>query len=122
MPGFDGTGPLGRGPMTGGARGFCARPAPRDDVGLGWGAGHGYGPGAGYGRARGYGRGVGRGGGRRGYRNQYYATGLYGWERGGVGPTEGERVDALKAREQALADELKSVRAALADARSDEER
>jgi hypothetical protein len=26
MPGFDGTGPLGRGPMTGGGRGFCAMP------------------------------------------------------------------------------------------------
>jgi len=23
MPGFDGTGPMGAGPMTGGARGFC---------------------------------------------------------------------------------------------------
>ena len=26
MPGFDGTGPRGQGPMTGGARGFCAMP------------------------------------------------------------------------------------------------
>jgi hypothetical protein len=26
MPGFDGTGPCGRGPMTGGGRGFCAMP------------------------------------------------------------------------------------------------
>jgi hypothetical protein len=25
MPGFDGTGPRGMGPMTGGGRGFCAR-------------------------------------------------------------------------------------------------
>ncbi len=24
MPGFDGTGPMGMGPMTGGGRGFCA--------------------------------------------------------------------------------------------------
>lgn len=29
MPGFDGTGPLGLGPMTGGARGFCALPVSR---------------------------------------------------------------------------------------------
>jgi len=28
MPGFDGTGPLGMGPMTGGGRGFCAIPQP----------------------------------------------------------------------------------------------
>jgi hypothetical protein len=26
MPGFDGTGPLGQGSMTGGGRGFCAIP------------------------------------------------------------------------------------------------
>jgi hypothetical protein len=26
MPGFDGTGPMGLGPMTGGGRGFCAVP------------------------------------------------------------------------------------------------
>jgi len=26
MPGFDGTGPRGLGPMTGGGRGFCAIP------------------------------------------------------------------------------------------------
>jgi len=28
MPGFDGTGPHGMGPMTGGGRGFCAVPLP----------------------------------------------------------------------------------------------
>ncbi len=27
MPGFDGTGPLGQGPFTGGGRGFCVVPA-----------------------------------------------------------------------------------------------
>ncbi len=27
MPGFDGTGPRGLGPMTGGARGFCVAPS-----------------------------------------------------------------------------------------------
>ena len=29
MPGFDGAGPTGLGPMTGGARGYCAIPLPR---------------------------------------------------------------------------------------------
>lgn len=29
MPGFDGTGPRGMGPMTGGGRGFCAIPLPK---------------------------------------------------------------------------------------------
>ena len=41
MPGFDGTGPWGEGPMTGGARGYCNP---------GWGGyGRGYGRGPGYG-------------------------------------------------------------------------
>jgi hypothetical protein len=82
MPGFDGTGPAGRGPMTGGARGWCnpysapaagyrpyrapypfpARPnrapglaVPRWGVGPGfWGRGRGLGWGRGLGRGRGW--------------------------------------------------------------------
>ncbi|MFC1714097.1 DUF5320 family protein [Candidatus Poribacteria bacterium] len=57
MPGFDGTGPGGMGPMTGGGRGFCAS--------LGYGARPGYVMGLGWrirgGRGRGFGRGIGRG-------------------------------------------------------------
>lgn len=57
MPGFDGTGPRGMGPMTGGGRGFCAVPA--------YGARPGYGTGFGWpargGRGRGVRRGMGRG-------------------------------------------------------------
>ena len=57
MPGFDGTGPRGMGPMTGGGRGFCASPVygPRP----GYGAGFGW-PARG-GRGRGVRRGMGRG-------------------------------------------------------------
>lgn len=51
MPARDGTGPMGYGPMTGGRRDFCAGAAPTP----------------------------GRGG--RGWRNQFYATGLTGWQR-----------------------------------------
>jgi hypothetical protein len=42
MPGRDGTGPAGQGPMTGGGGGFCADDA-RDGRGRyrGWGAGRG---------------------------------------------------------------------------------
>ena len=60
MPGFDGTGPQGWGPMTGGARGFC------NPAGAGYGAGRGRGFGRGF--VPGYGRGMGfrRGFGRRG--------------------------------------------------------
>jgi len=52
MPGRDGTGPTGYGPMTGGRRGFCGDAAPS--------------PGCGGGRGR---------------RHQFYATGLTGWQR-----------------------------------------
>jgi hypothetical protein len=70
MPGGDRTGPLGVGPMTGRAAGYCAgNPAP----------GYAY-----AGSGRGYGGGRGRGGGR-GWRNRYYATGLTGWQRAAWG-------------------------------------
>ena len=73
MPGGDGTGPAGMGPMTGRAAGYCA----------------GYGvpgymnpmPGRGY-----WGRGAGFWGGRRGgWRNWYRATGMTGWQRASMG-------------------------------------
>jgi len=63
MPGGDGTGPAGMGPMTGGGRGFCGTGnSPRRFFGLG--------------------RGQGRGGGGRGWRNRFHATGLTGWQGG----------------------------------------
>ncbi|MDD4924372.1 MAG: DUF5320 domain-containing protein [Dehalococcoidales bacterium] len=45
MPGFDGTGPRGMGPMTGGGRGFCVVPGAatvRRPLGMRRGAGYGY--------------------------------------------------------------------------------
>jgi hypothetical protein len=66
MPGFDGNGPMGAGPMTGGARGYCNRNA------TGY-AGPAFGPagfreqkrygnfGSRFGRRRGFGRFWGRG-------------------------------------------------------------
>jgi hypothetical protein len=60
MPGFDGTGPRGMGPMTGGGRGLC------NPYGPGYGMGFGYRPGLG--RSAGRGRGVGFG---RGMRHPY---------------------------------------------------
>jgi hypothetical protein len=45
MPGFDGTGPRGMGPMTGGGRGFCIVPGTRPSgrpYGIRRGAGYGY--------------------------------------------------------------------------------
>lgn len=65
MPGFDGTGPAGAGPMTGGVRGYCNpafagyRPGFFRGYGYGRGLGfrRGWGPGMGW--DRGYGRGSG---------------------------------------------------------------
>lgn len=76
MPGGDRTGPMGLGPMTGRAAGYCAgfpTPGFMNPV-----------PGRGYG-GWGRGRGRGRGGGGRGWRNWHYATGLPGWARAGWG-------------------------------------
>ena len=52
MPGFDGAGPQGYGPMTGRGLGLCN---PQ------YGRGYGYGRGFGRGMGRGFGRGMGRG-------------------------------------------------------------
>jgi len=72
MPAGDGTGPVGAGPMTGRAAGYCAgygvpgymNPIP----GRGRYARFGWGGRGGYGRGR-------------GWRHWYYATGMPGWAR-----------------------------------------
>ena len=60
MPGFDGTGPRGDGPMTGGARGYCNPASTGFGPAYGLGRGFRRGLGPGYGWRRGYGRGFGR--------------------------------------------------------------
>ncbi len=61
MPGFDGSGPMGAGPMTGGARGYCnpGYAGYNRPVGYGRGMARGRGAGAGYGMGRGFRRGYG---------------------------------------------------------------
>jgi hypothetical protein len=97
MPGFDGTGPRGFGPMTGWGRGYCA--------------GQG-----GYFPARGW---LGRfGGGRgRGWRNRYWSGGGPGWGYPGYHtgwfnadiPAD-EGIKILQEDEKHLEEELKNVR------------
>lgn len=57
MPGFDGSGPRGAGPMTGGRRRICGRAGAATNLpvdGSGYGYGRGMGFRRGYGRGRGY--------------------------------------------------------------------
>jgi len=78
MPGGDGSGPMGMGPMTGRAAGYCA----------GFAAPGFMNPAGGFGRA-GFGRGAGFGGGGRGWRNRFYATGIPGGMMPGYAPAWG---------------------------------
>lgn len=60
MPGGDGTGPLGNGPMTGRGRGYCVTSGFRRPT-MGRGMGQGMRRGFGCGMGRGMGRGMGQG-------------------------------------------------------------
>ena len=97
MPAFDGTGPSGAGPMTGGARGFCAP------------AGAGYRPA--YGRGYGYGRGFGRGGGfRRGFGPGYGRSQWYGPANGAPYPMDpAQEMNMLKAEADAMKSDLDEI-------------
>ncbi|MEI6157948.1 MAG: DUF5320 domain-containing protein [Atribacterota bacterium] len=105
MPRFDGTGPLGQGPMTGGGRGYCVvcLDPYASKPWIGW-------------TPRLY------GGGGRGRRNWYYATGLPGWARAQYGyppfpPAWGnvppaapqEEVDLLKEQAEFLKQQLEQI-------------
>jgi hypothetical protein len=96
MPGFDRTGPMGMGPMTGGGRGFCT--FRNSGIGPAF-----RGPGS-----------FGRGGGR-GRRNRFYAAGLTRWQRGvfnypAFGWTVKEEKEALKSQVEYLERELAALR------------
>lgn len=108
MPSGDGTGPMGAGPMTGRAAGYCA----------GYGVTGYMNPGLG----RGWGCGFwGRGGGR-GWRHWFWATGLPGWMRWGWGPVPpASRMPAatekqwLENQAQALQARLDAIRKRLSE-------
>jgi hypothetical protein len=117
MPRGDRTGPMGMGPMTGRAAGYCggfgmpgyANVPPGGGFGMGLGRGRGS-------------RGRGFGGGGRGWRNWFYATGLPGWMRSGwhsahyAYPTSSAKPNpkmekrALESQAEALQEELDFIR------------
>ena len=109
MPAGDGTGPAGRGPLTGRGAGYCAgmgilgyaTQVPGRGLGMGWG--------------RGWGRG-------RGWRHQYFATGLPAWARYDWGapfepvypafpaqPTEEQEAQLLRAQAKWLQGQLEAI-------------
>jgi hypothetical protein len=103
MPGFDGTGPRGQGPMTGWGRGYCAMSSSggmRRPF-FGWGF-------------------WGRGGGR-GLRHWHWRTGFPGWARAdyaypasGVSPNRpglapNEEMDMLKQEAELLKAQLEDI-------------
>ena len=104
MPGFDRTGPMGAGPMTGGVRGRC-NPATAGTVPA-YAGGYGYGRGMGLRRGfrGGYGPDMGRG---RGYGRGY------GWypptTAAGVPVDTTADIDALKADADYLKSSLDAV-------------
>ena len=115
MPRGDRTGPMGAGPMTGRAAGYCTG----YDM-------PGYAPGPGYaspmpGRGFGMGRGGGWGRGWR-WRHWLYATGLPAW---GYGPypepvTQEQEVESLKAQAGWLKEQLDAVNRCLGELEKEE--
>jgi len=120
MPAGDGTGPMGMGPMTGRAAGYCAgydvpgyaNPIPGRGYGLGWG--------------RGWGGGWGRG---WRWRNWYYATGLPGWARFGYAPAYGpyapqptreQEAEMLKQQAEWLRGQLDAISKRIAELEQEE--
>jgi len=114
MPRGDRTGPMGMGPMTGRAAGYCAGSNTPGYANPAAGQGMGFGP-----AGRGFGRGSGGGG--RGWRHWFYATGLPGWMRFGGWAAPYARPDpelekhALKNQAQAMQAELDSIRGRLSE-------
>lgn len=117
MPAGDGSGPMGMGPMTGRAAGYCAGygvPGYMNAAG-GRGMGFGRGRGAGFGRGMGMGFRGGRGRGGWGQAVPYavppasYARPAY------VGPTAEQERDALTNQVSYLEETLEGIRSRLAE-------
>ncbi len=96
MPRGDRTGPMGAGPMTGRAAGFCAGNTAPGYANFGGGRGRGMGFGRGGGGGRGFGRGFGRG---------------WGWPVAGVGapPTGDQELAVLKQQAQQLKADMELI-------------
>ena len=117
MPGGDRTGPMGMGPRTGRAAGYCsgfgvpgyANPGPGRGFGRGWGMGWG----------RGFGRGFGRGWGRGFWGAGYGAWGAAAPQVPVVGPVSvKDEMEVLKSQSEYLEKSLTSIRERIAELES----
>lgn len=117
MPRFDRTGPMGMGPMTGAARGWCTA------SGRSFGPMSG-GPWSGFGRTRGWARWWGRG---RGFRRMHPWFDMVqgGFYRPGIDPfavpySPEQELNALKNEAEALRNELDTIHRRIKDIESDQ--
>ncbi|HET58186.1 MAG TPA: hypothetical protein ENN35_07075 [Deltaproteobacteria bacterium] len=111
MPGGDRTGPMGMGPMTGRAAGYCAGYGVPGYTSPAYGRGFGFG----FGRGRGgWGRGFGRGFGWRGFPAWGdfggYAPPYYGYAAPYGNPNPDMEKEALKNQADALQSELEFIK------------
>jgi len=123
MPGGDGTGPAGMGPMTGRAAGYCAgypapgyaNPMPGRGFGFGRGRGFGFGRGLGL-RFRG-GRGWGGYWGAPSAAPAYPTAGAVApyTTPYGAGPTREQEADMLKGQAEYFADALEGIKKRIAE-------
>ena len=105
MPGGDRTGPMGMGPMTGRAAGYCAGysvPGYVNPVSGRGGFGYGRGGGRGFGRGRGWGRGFGFRG--AAYGDPYLAAPYYGPE-----SNPQQEASMLKEQAKAMQEEISAI-------------
>ncbi|MFH1878152.1 MAG: DUF5320 domain-containing protein [Candidatus Omnitrophota bacterium] len=108
MPGFDGTGPMGAGAMTGGGRGYCVAPAGNLRSSF-TGSFSGR-----CGRGRGFGRGYGFR--RAGYSNAY--GNLYAAPSYPAAFTPKQEADMLKAEARAMQGEIDAINQRVKDLES----
>ena len=116
MPGGNGTGPTGMGPMTGRAAGYCAgysMPGYANPIPGRGGFGYGRGWGRGFGRGRGWGRGRGFGSQRTAYPyaygNPYYGDPYLAAPYYGPEASPQQEAQMLKEQSKAMQDEISAI-------------
>ena len=124
MPRGDRSGPVGMGPRSGRAAGYCANYETPGFMNRFFGSGFGRAAGMGYGRDLGQDRGFGNRGRGFGRRNMFRESGLPGWMRfgryfgRGPNPDTGMEKQVLKDRMEALKSQLDQIQSRLNDLES----